>query len=156
MSTLAALALSFALGVFYVLSVLERPIWPLMLDPNAARVLDSEARALHAILNRVIHILPPTMLATMLTAVTALIAQMWQRSCDPWSIAALLVLVVQLARLAVILPVRIAAVKQRPIDAPALALRKSTGELAAAHHAGLLMAGSTLLVQLVILASPAP
>lgn len=151
-SVLAALVLTFAAGIFYVLSVLERPVWPLMRDPGSSRVTDIEAREIHGTLNRFIHILPPSMMTAMSGAVLLMGAQSWLRCFDPWSTAALLVFLAQLARVALILMPRIDAVKDRPADGPARAVRTGVGELAAAHHWGLLMVVSTLLLQLVIIA----
>ena len=65
--------LGFATGIFTVLSLIEKPTWALMRFRSAPSVSDDEARAVHAILKRVIHLLPPTMITTM-AGVSVLIA----------------------------------------------------------------------------------
>jgi len=64
-------------GIFIVLSLVERPVWRLMRDARAKQVSDADARAVHAILKRVIHLLPPAMMATMGTVTLLILAQLF-------------------------------------------------------------------------------
>jgi len=70
--------LGFGTGIFTVLSLIEKPAWWLMHDPRSERVSDDDVRAIHAILKRVIHMLPPTMITTMTTVSVLVVFQLFQ------------------------------------------------------------------------------
>ena len=139
-------------GIFLVLSLLEKSVWGLMRDSRTPRVSDSDAREIHAILKRVIHLLPPTMVATM-SAVTVLVVV--QAHAMQYSRPSLIVagtFLVQLGLIALRLRKDIRSVEQVPSDGDILLVRDGLAALALIHHRGLLMTASTLVAQWVLVA----
>ena len=93
----------FGTGIFTVLSLIEKPTWALMRDRGALSVTDENALMVHAILERVIHVLPPTMITTM-TIVSVLIAvQLFRSGFATTPVVVAAVFYVQL--IAVVIPV---------------------------------------------------
>ena len=148
-SSLACIALAFAGGIFTVLSVLERPVWPLMRDPEATVVSDDAARDMHVQLNRFIKILPPSMMTTMASAAVLLCLQVWLSGWAVWAWAVLTVFIVLMVLVASTLMSRIRAVDGKPADGPARTVRTGVGRLAAVHHMGLAQVVVVLAAQLI-------
>lgn len=151
-SLLAGL-LGLGTGIFVVLSLIEQPVWRLMWAPHSARVSDDEARTVHAILKRVIHLLPPAMMSTMGTASILMIVLLWQTGLPAAAIAVASLFFVQLALIVARLFRDIRGVDEVPTDGDAGAVRDGLGALALLHHRGLLMTLSTLIAVLVLQAA---
>ena len=132
-------------GIFTVLSLIEMPVWRLMWAPRSARVGDEEARVVHGILKRVIHLLPPTMATTMGTVSVLMIAFLIQSG---FSVASLILAVIFFGQLLLIvsrLARDIRGVDEVPSDGDAALVRDGLGALALLHHRGLLMTASSLI-----------
>ena len=139
-------------GIFIVLSLIEKPVWKLMLAPRSRRVSDEAARTVHATLKRVIHLLPPTMMTTMGTASILMIVLLWQAECSNASIALASLFFVQLLLIVARLFRDIRGVDEVPSNGDAAAVRDGLGALVLLHHRGLLMTVSTLIALLAVLA----
>jgi len=139
--------LGFGTGIFTVLSLIEKPTYRLMFNYGSAKVTDQEARTVHAILKRVIHMLPPTMITAM-TGVSVLVAlQAYQTG---WEREPVIVAVVFFVQLAVVLSVLFPAIKgvdSVPSDGDIVMVRSGLGTLARVHHQGLCMTAFTLAAQ---------
>lgn len=134
-------------GIFVTLSLIERPVWRLMRQPRFAGVPDDTARVIHGALKRVIHLLPPTMMATM-AGVTALV--IWQVVLTGYAPGALVVAAVFFGQLVLVvsrLGSRIRAVNSVPSEGDIGAVRDGLGALALLHHQGFAMTATTLLAQ---------
>jgi len=145
--------LGFATGIFTVLSLVEKPVWALMRDRGAPGVGDGEARAVHAILKRVIHLLPPAMITTMAAVSALVVVQLFRLDLAPGAIAVAAVFFVQLALVLVPLFPAIRGVDGVPSDGDIGSVRGGLGTLARVHHQGLAMAGTTLAAQWVLAGS---
>lgn len=148
-SLLAGL-LGLGTGVFVVLSLIEKPVWRLMWAPRSARVSDEEARKVHAILKRVIHLLPPTMMTTMGTASVLMIVLLVQAGLSAAAIAVASLFFIQLALIVARLFRDIRGVDEVSSDGEAAAVRDGLGALTLLHHRGLLMTLSTLIAVLAV------
>lgn len=146
-SLLAGL-LGLGTGVFVVLSLIEKPVWRLMWAPHSTRVSDQEARTVHAILKRVIHLLPPTMMTTMGTASALMIVLLVQAGLSTVAITVASLFFVQLALIVARLFKDIRGVDEVPSDGEAAAVRAGLGALTLLHHRGLLMTLSTFIAVL--------
>jgi len=147
LSNIACGLLGFGTGIFTVLSLIEKPTYALMRNRGAASVSDDEARAVHAILKRVIHLLPPTMITTM-TVVSVLIGVQLYRSdfATPATVVAV-VFFVQLITVVIPLFPAIRGVDGVPSDGRIREVRDGLGTLARVHHQGLAMTSTTLFAQ---------
>lgn len=139
-------------GIFVVLSLIEKPVWRLMWAPRSPRVSNDDARTVHAILKRVIHLLPPTMMTTMGTASVLMIVLLWQTGLSGAVIAVASLFFIQLALIVTRLFKDIRGVDEVPSDGEMSAVRDGLGALTLLHHRGLLMTISTLLALLTVLA----
>ncbi len=139
-------------GIFVVLSLIEKSVWRLMWAPRSTRVSDDDARNVHAILKRVIHLLPPTMLTTMGTASILMIVLLWQTGLSGAAIAVASLFFVQLILIVARLARDIRGVDAVPSDGEMAAVRDGLGALTLLHHRGLLMTLSTLVALLTVLA----
>lgn len=146
-AALIVLCYAFATGIFYVLSCLEKPVWSLMRDADSARAADEDARFVHEALQRVIPLLPPTMVTTTMTGLVLLIVQSWQRAFDRPSLLILGFFLVMITYLFSRLRTRIRGVAQVPHDGDIARVRAGTGRLAALHHTGLFTMVSVLLLE---------
>lgn len=142
--SLAAALLGLGTGIFVVLSLLERPVWPLMRSPASPRVSDGEARAVHAVLKRVIRMLPPTMMTTMAAVSALLVALVVATGASAGMLGVAGLFFVQLVLIATRLRRDIRGVEEVPSDGDAVRVRSGLATLAILHHRGLLMTGSTL------------
>ncbi len=149
MSLLTGL-LGLGTGIFVVLSLIEKPVWRLMWAPHSAQVGDDEARKVHTILKRVIHLLPPTMMTTMGTATLLVIVLLVQTGFSTASIALATLFFVQLGLIVARLFKDIRGVDTVPSDGDVVAVRDGLGALALLHHRGLLMTLSTLVAVLAL------
>lgn len=133
-------------GVFIVLSFIEKPVWGLMRNPAAPHIADLEARKVHAILRRLINLLPPTML-TIMANVTALMALLLvQANYAVEALALCGLFLIQLALIIARLRRDIRGVKLvSSDDAQSDVVRTGLSALALLHHRGLVMTGTTLL-----------
>ena len=77
--------LGVATGIFFVLSMVEKPVWKVMWQPRATDVSDDLVRAIHAQLKRVIHLLPPTMLTTIAIVTVFMVIQLFQSGFTLWA-----------------------------------------------------------------------
>ncbi|MDF0603836.1 hypothetical protein P1J78_24285 [Psychromarinibacter sp. C21-152] len=145
---LAGACFAFAAGIFLTLSYIERPVWRLMRAPSSWHVPDTVAGEVHGMLRRVIHLLPPTMKSVMSLGTLALLVQAWQSGWAWLPLAQLGTLAVGLGYVLPRLGPRIAAVSNRGSEHVDAGLRRSVGELAALHHAGLAMVVAVLFLQL--------
>lgn len=139
--------LGFAAGIFSALSLLERPVWRVMLDPATRRVGDDEARAVHAILKRVIRPLSPIMAGTV-SAVTALVVL--QVVTTNGADAALIVAGIFFVQFALVFRRPFRAVRRvdtTPSDDYPWRVREGLAALARVHHQGLAMMATTLVAQ---------
>lgn len=148
-SLLAGL-LGLGTGVFVVLSLIEKPVWHLMWAPRSTRVSDEEARKVHAILKRVIHLLPPTMMTTMGTASVLMIVLLLQAGLSGAAIAVACLFFIQLALIVARLFKDIRGVDRVSSEGDAAAVRDGLGALTLLHHRGLLMTLSTLIAVLAV------
>ena len=146
-AALIVLCYSFATGIFYVLSCLEKPVWSLMRNPDSDKAADKDARFVHQALQRLIPLLPPTMVTTTLTGLVLLILQSWQRDFDWPSLIVLGFFLVMMTYLFSRLRGRIKGVLEVPHDGDIAKVRSGTGRLAALHHTGLFTMVSVLLLQ---------
>jgi hypothetical protein len=146
---LATACFTFAAGIFTVLSMVEKPVWSLMRDPNSPRADDRIVRDIHAQLRRVIHLLPPIMMTTMAGGAVLLGLQAWRAGFDLVSLLILLHFGLCMAYLLSILRARIRAVDLTPSDGAIGPVRMGLGQLAALHHIGLFTAASVTVLQIV-------
>jgi len=148
LSTVMCGLLGFGTGIFTVLSLIEKPVWSMMWwNPSSPRASDEEARTVHMILKRVIHLLPPTMITAM-TVVTVLVAlQLWLTDLATMAVVVAAVFYVQLVFVLIVLFPAIRGVDTVPSDGEIGAVRSGLGTLARVHHQGLCMTATTLIVQ---------
>ncbi|EKE68324.1 hypothetical protein [Celeribacter baekdonensis] len=149
MSLLTGL-LGLGTGIFVVLSLIEKPVWRLMWAPHSNRVDDVEARKVHAILKRVIHLLPPTMMTTMGTASLLVIVLLIQAGFTLAVISVATLFFAQLGLIVARLFKDIRGVDDVTSDGDAIAVRDGLGALTLLHHRGLLMTLSTLIAVLTL------
>ena len=115
-AALIVVCFSFATGIFYVLSCLEKPVWSLMLDAGSDRVEDEQARFVHQALQRLIPFLPPTMITTILTGFALILLQSWLRDFDRSSLILIGFFLVVAGYLFPRLPGRVKGVSEVPHD----------------------------------------
>lgn len=145
--------LGFATGIFTVLSLVEKPIWRLMRLPYSTTVSDETARTIHQALKRVIHLLPPTMITTMLSVSFILAYNLFINRFETPYLIVSAVFFTQFVLVASLLKKRINDVDNTPSDGEIRAVRKGLGALARLHHQGLVMVFSTILAIWVLLPS---
>jgi hypothetical protein len=151
-SVLVASLFSFATGFFVALSYVEEPVWPLMFGAESEAVPDEDARLVHAELNRIIDLAPPTMATVVGSGSLLVFVQAWQHGFD-WPAAMVAVwLVASMGYVVSKLRARIEAVKSVPSDGDTAAVRQGLGRLAALHHMGLLATAGVVVLQLVFVA----
>ncbi len=148
LSNLLCATLAFGSGIFVVLSLLEKPIWPLMWARNSDTVTETDMRAVHAILKRVIHLLPPTMITTMAVSALLFIALLILESFEMLMVLAALCFFVQQGLVAARLAKDIAGVDSVDSQGEIDDVRSGLGALALLHHRGLLLTVSSLLMVL--------
>ncbi len=137
-------------GIFIVLSLIEKPVWRLMWAPRSAHVSDEEARKVHAVLKRVIHLLPPTMMTTMATTSILMILLLIQTGLSAAAWTAVGLFFVQLILIVARLFKDIRGVDQVPSDGEVGAVRDGLGALTLLHHRGLVMTLTTLVAVIVV------
>jgi len=142
--------LGLATGIFTVLSLVEKPTWALMWNSAAPHVPDEAARAVHAILKRVIHMLPPTMITTMLVVSILIGFQMWRTDFATAPVVVGLVFFPQLVSVVIPLFPAIRGVDDVSSGGEIQLVRSGLGTLARVHHQGLAMVSSTLVAQWVL------
>ena len=145
--------LGFATGIFTVLSLVEKPVWRLMRLPHSTSVSDETARTIHQALKRVIHLLPPTMITTMLSVSILLGFNLVSSNFEMPYVIVSAVFFVQFIFVASLLKKRINDVDNTPSNGEISAVRTGLGALARLHHQGLLMVFSTLLAIWILLPS---
>jgi hypothetical protein len=145
---LILLFLGYATGIFYVLSMIEKPIWKYM---YTSKIFPSEdlMRQIHAQLKRVITLLPPTMATAMFSSLGLIIYQYVSLKTTS-SLILLIFFVVQLLRLVVLLKGRIAGVQNITSDEEYPILNKGVIKLAQLHHEGMLMTVTSFLLQICV------
>ncbi|WP_407318897.1 glutaredoxin domain-containing protein [Isoptericola halotolerans] len=148
----ATACFALATGLFMVLAFLERPVRATMRRATRASVPDADVREVHAVLRRLLHQLPPTMMSVMGGGTLLVVAQAWQRGFDATSTAVLVGLVVGLGYLLSQLRERVAAVALTPSDGLLDDVRTGLGRLVALHHVGLATAVVLTALQLVVAA----
>jgi len=144
--TLMASLLGIGTGIFAVLSFIEKPVWRLMRTSRSPHVSDQEARAVHAILKRVIHLLPPTMFSAMSGVSVLMIVMLIQSGFSTPSLVLAIVFFVQLILIVSRLAKDIRGVDDVRSDGDVALVRDGLGALALLHHRGLLMTASTLIL----------
>ena len=149
----AALALGcflYSAGVFSTLSFIEKPVWSLIRDADSPRASDSDSRLIHAELNRVIDLLPPTMMIAQASAFVLIVLHAWLRGFDVLSLLILAVYAAMQGWLVSRLGRTIRAAKDVPSETGGIgAVRSTLRGLLVIHHGGLAMA-LTMSVLLVI------
>ncbi len=153
MSLLIQTCFTFAVGIFTTLSLLERPIWRLMRRPMDKDVPNGIVRTIHADLQRLIPLLPPTMVTTMTVGAVLLVMQAWQRDFDLPSTVIVAVFTLAQGYLFVELKGRIRGVREVPNDGPIEPVRTGLGRLVALHHGGLATTAAVAVLQLVLIGS---
>jgi len=148
--TLLAALLGIATGILVVLSLIEKPIWPMMWAPRTPEISDQSARKVHVILKRVIHLLPPTMMKTMGAASLAMIALLVVTDFRGASLAVAALFFTQLALIVARLLRDIRGVDDVPSDGDPAQVCDGLAALPLLHHRGLLMAASTLIALLAL------
>lgn len=137
----------FAAGIFTAPSLLERPVWRVMLDPASERVNDDEARAVHAILKRITNPLSPIMTGTVSTVTALVVVQVVTTN---GANAALIVGGVFFVQFAFVLCPPFSAVRRvdmTPSDDFSWRVREGVAALAREHHQALAMMATTLVAQ---------
>jgi len=150
LSSLLCGLLGLGTGIFVALALIEKPIRGLMWNRRGWAVSDSEVRTVHAILKRVIHLLPPTMITTMATASLLIVVQMIRADFATGPVIVACVFFPQLLLIVRRLGRDIRGVDSVPSDGPINGVRDGLGALALLHHRGLLMTVSALIAQLAI------
>ncbi len=151
---LVCISFSFAAGIFSALSMIERPVWRLMLREQDGNVSDSSVRWVHGQLSHLTHYLPPIMKTTMLVGGVALVLQSWFRGFDGAAIAVLATFLVGITFLVSRLQRCIDGVaKTEATTSDIRSVRSGTGQLAKLHHLGLIMAITVLILQLTLVMS---
>lgn len=144
--------LLYACGIFTVLSLVEKPVWPLMTRADNKAVSDDTARLIHAALKRVIHLLPPTMITTMSSILALLVVNIWLTDFSIRTIIVLGVFVALMTPVVLMLKKRIDAVDSVRSDGDIASVRTGLGKLAALHHMGLFAVTCTALAQVTMAA----
>lgn len=143
---LILLFLGYATGIFYVLSMIEKPLWGFMytskIFPNKTLM-----RQIHGQLKRLITLLPPTMVTSMFCSAGLIIYQYTALKTTP-TLVLLIVFLVQLVRLVILLKGRIDGVKGINSDAEYSILNRGVVKLSQLHHEGLLMTVTSFLLQI--------
>ena len=153
-SALATACFAFATGIFVALSFLEKPVWPLMFKSSNPKVKDEDSRLIHAALKRVIHLLPPTMIATMGSGTVLVMIQAWMLGFNWQATTTLVLLALTLGYAVSQLGGRIQAVEKVPSDGDIVIVRTGLGRLAALHHIGLAIALGMVVLQLLLVIGP--
>lgn len=133
-------------GIFATLSLIEKPIWPMLRAPLSPRVGDDEVRKVHAILKRLIHLLPPTMMTTMGGVSLMMIILFIQQGASIRNMIVSLVFFSQLILIVARLFEDIRGVDMVDSHGDISTVRDGLAALALLHHRGLLMTGSTLIL----------
>lgn len=133
-------------GIFATLSLIEKPVWALMRAPRTSRVSDAEVRAIHAILKRVIHLLPPTMMVAMAGTSILMGVHLVQTGFAPGALGLAAVFFGQLALIVARLSRDIAGVAGADSNGAIGPVRDGLAALALLHHRGLLMTATTLIL----------
>jgi hypothetical protein len=133
-------------GIFATLSLIEKPIWPMLRAPRSLQVDDDEVRKVHAILKRLIHLLPPTMMTTMGGVSLMMIILFMEQGASIRNMLVSLVFFSQLILIVARLFEDIRGVDMVNSDGDIGSVRNGLAALALLHHRGLLMTGSTLIL----------
>ncbi len=145
------LFLGYATGIFYVLSMIEKPIWKYM---YTSEIFSNETlmRQIHGQLKRLITLLPPTMVTSMLFS-TILIIYQYLTLNSISSFVLLIVFLIQIVRLVILLKGRIKDVQSIESNAEYKTLNKGVIKLAQLHHEGLFMTLVSFILQLWVVTS---
>jgi hypothetical protein len=150
---LIVLFLAYATGIFYVLSMVEKPLWSYLSSSKKVFPDTQLMRQIHAQLKRLITLLPPTMVTSMGCSSILIIYQYINLSTLP-SLILLIVFFCCLTYLIIYLKRRIDGVAKIASDADYNVLNRGVIQLAQLHHLGLFTAFISLLLQLwVVLAA---
>lgn len=146
---LIILLLSYATGIFYVLSMIEKPIWKDMLSSKKIFPNESLMRSIHGQLKRLTTLLPPMMVTSMLGSATLIIYQYFLLK-STMSLVLLVIFFSGLGYLIFHLKNRIDGVAKIDSDAEYKVLNRGVIRLAQLHHVGLLVAIISWLLQLIV------
>lgn len=146
MPFLIILFLGYATGIFYVLSMMEKPIWRYMYTSKKFPD-ESLMRQIHGQLKRLITLLPPTMITSMGLSSVLIIYQYTVLKTTP-SLVLMIVFFTCLIRLVILLKGRIDGVKAINSDATYGTLNHGVIKLAQLHHEGLAMTLVSFVLQL--------
>ena len=142
---LIASFLGLGAGIFTALSLIEKPVWRLMWARRSPRVSDDEARTVHAMLKRIIHLFPPTMATSMAIVSVLMIVLIAQEGASAGSLMLAGVFFTQLVLIVARLRKDIRGVNEVNSQGDMTLVRNGLGALALLHHRGLLMTVSTLI-----------
>ncbi|WP_420410063.1 hypothetical protein [Hoeflea sp.] len=145
-TTLMTGLLGLGTGIFATLSLIEKPIWPMLRAPLTLQVGDDEVRKVHAILKRLIHLLPPTMMTTMGGVSLMMIILFMEQGASIRNMLVSLVFFSQLILIVARLFEDIRGVDMVDSDGDIGSVRNGLAALALLHHRGLLMTSSTLIL----------
>lgn len=139
--------LSYATGIFYVLSMIEKPIWGHLNTSDRLFKDEPLMRKIHSELKRLITLLPPTMVVSMLGS-ALLITYQYAIVKNTQALLLLIVFVSALVYLVAHLKSRIDGVAKINSEAEYKKLNRGVIRLAQLHHIGLLSVVFCLLIQL--------
>ncbi|MEM9983105.1 MAG: hypothetical protein AAF734_11460, partial [Bacteroidota bacterium] len=137
--------------IFYVLSMIEKPIWGYLYK---SKLFPKEKlmRQIHGQLKRLITLLPPTMIVSMFSSLMLIVYQAFTLKSTPALILAVF-FVTGLGYLIIFLKRRIDGVKQIDSDEEYIILNTGVIRLAQLHHEGLLLAFTSFILQLWVVSS---
>ncbi len=146
---LIILLLSYATGIFYVLSMIEKPIWRYMSSSKKLFPKEELMRNIHGQLKRLITLLPPTMITSMAGSAILIVYQYFVLK-NTISLVLLMVFFSGLGYLVFHLKKRIDGVANIDSDAEYRVLNTGVIRLAQLHHVGLFVAIISWAVQLCV------
>jgi hypothetical protein len=143
---------SFGIGIFYVLSAIERPVWRLAFDVHSPQVDDSDTRFVHRSLKRLIPLLPPANGAVILLGTLAMLYQALLRAWDWPSLVVLVFYWAVIGYLITLGDIRGAVrnVQETSSDSEILIVRRGVGRLVLHHHMALLANLGVVVLQFVL------
>lgn len=136
-SSLILICSFYAFGIFYALSLMEKNVWGLMIDSDSRQVEDSEVERIQAVLQSVVHYLPPTMKVLMGSLLILLGIQVWIYGL---SVLPIVILSVFAVALLVGIPQVLSSindVETTKIAESNTAIRKEVSKVLLVHHGGL-------------------
>ena len=121
-------------GIFLLLSLMEKSVWRLMRNTRAKQVSDIDVREIHAILKRVVHLLPPTMITTMSAVTLRVIVQANAMRNSRSSLIVAGIFLVQRSLIALRLRKDICGVEEVPSDGDIVLVRDGLTASTLFHH----------------------